>query len=500
MDTGEEQERRPARREQHMRSNRLWTVAAALTTTLVCFTALAAGQAPGPPEGAAPSPALAVSERIDGIVRAFDAAVAKDIWPGFDAKAWPLAVFDGERTILLRHPSAPPEFTAVPGRPGVLVFPGRFPAVTGNSTRDIGGVRTATVVATTAEEVESALLAAVEEVFHVFWLSRHTGFRPNEMARYGYPLTDVDNLRLILAEDEALARALAADAAAAAAWAGAAIRSRRERTPRLEPEVLAYETALEMMEGTANFAARFALGENPEKTSERLRAKRPAEAIRWRFYDTGAAVCMLLERLQPGWKVRLDTELDLTILALLDAAVSRLGVKPAEFSAAEAAELRASAEGEVTALAERRGQLRKEVLERPGARVVIEAAAGAEPFALPRFDPINLSVLDGGEVVHANFLNLSSASGTVELANPGFARRSFAGTVGLTVPAGRHPLGTGIRALTVVGIQGEPKVGRDGDTVTVEAPGLRVTLKGASVRTENGTTHVVVPAPPQREE
>ena len=482
-----------------MESNRLWTVAAALTTAIVCSAASAAGRAPGPPEGATPGPAPAASDRIDGIIRAFDEAGAKSIWPGFDARAWPLAVFDGERTILLRHPNPPPEFQPAPERPGALVFPGRFPAVTGNSTRDIGGVRTATVVATTAEEVENALLASVEEVFHVFWLSRHTGFRPNEMARYGYPLTDVENLRLILAEDEALARALATEDGAAA-WAGAAIRLRRERTPRLEPEVLAYETALEMMEGTANFAARFAVGEKVDKTVARLRERRPAEAIRWRFYDTGAALCMLLERLQPDWKVRLDTDPDLTILALLDAAVSRLEIEPVEFSAAEAAELRARAEGAATALAERRRQLRKEVLERPGARVVIAAAPGAEPFDLPRFDPINLFVLDGGEVAHANFLNLSGASGTVEMANPGFARRSFAGTVGLTVPAGPHPLGTRIRALTVVGIQGEPKIGRDGDTVTVEAPGLKVTLKGASVRTENGTVHVVVPAPPQREE
>ena len=479
-----------------MRSNRLRTVAAVLTTLISWSAASVAGEAPVSPDGTASGPLPAVSERIDSIIRAFDEAGTKAIWPGFDAKAWPIAVFDGERTVLLRHPSPPPEFTAVPGRPGVLVFPGRYPAVTGNSTRDIAGVRTATVVATTAEEVENALLASVEEVFHVFWLSRHTGFRPNEMARYGYPLTDVDNLRLILAEDEALARALAAEDGAAAAWAGAAIRLRRERTPRLEPDVLAYETALEMMEGTANFAARFALGEKPGKTAARLREPRPAEAIRWRFYDTGAALCMLLERFQPGWKVRLDAEPDLTILALLDAAVSRLEIKPVEFSAAEAAEHRSRAESAAAALADRRRQLRKDVLERPGARVVIEAAAGAEPFDLPRFDPINLSVLDGGEVVHANFLNLSCASGTVELANPGFARRSFAGTVGLTVPAGRHPLATRIRALTVVGIQGEPKVGRDGDTVTVEAPGLRVTLKGASVRTENGTVRVVVPAPP----
>jgi hypothetical protein len=63
-----------------------------------------------------------------------------------------------------------------------------------------------------------------------------------------------------------------------------------------------------------------------------------------------------------------------------------------------------------------------------------------------------------------------------------------------------HGTNAGICALTVVGIQGDPKVGRDGDTVTGETPGPGVTLKGASARTQNGTIGVVVPVPAQREE
>jgi len=120
-----------------------------------------------------------------------------------------------------------------------------------------------------------------------------------------------------------------------------------------------------MMEGTANFAARFAVGEKVDKTVARLRERRPRKRSAGVFYDTGAALCMLLNG-SSRLKVRLDTDPDLTILALLDAAVSRLEIEPVEFSAAEAAELRARAEGAATALAERRRQLRKEVLERPG--------------------------------------------------------------------------------------------------------------------------------------
>ena len=146
---------------------------------------------------------------VFAFVRALDEAASRAAWPGFDPSAIPVALFDGERTVLLRHPSPPPEFLPMPGRPGVLVARGRHPAPS-NSTREIGAVRTATVIATPAESVERTMLAVVEEVFHVFWLARHPAFRPDELARYAYPLEDADNLRALLVEDEALARALRA--------------------------------------------------------------------------------------------------------------------------------------------------------------------------------------------------------------------------------------------------------------------------------------------------
>ena len=98
--------------------------------------------------------------------------------------------------------------------PGVFEMPGRHSAVASNSTRELAGVRTATVMATPGQAVESTLLACIEEVFHVFWLRDHAQMRPNEMDRYAYPISDPRVVRTILAEDEALARAL--DAAALA--------------------------------------------------------------------------------------------------------------------------------------------------------------------------------------------------------------------------------------------------------------------------------------------
>jgi len=445
------------------------------------------------PQGTTQPPAAA--QDIFAVVRALDAA-SRGVWPGFDPSTIPVALYDGENTILLRHPSPPPEFSPMPGRPGVLVAKGRYPGVAGNSTREIGGVRTATVIARPAQPVEGATLATVEEVFHVFWLARHPSFRPNELSRYAYPVKDVDNLRRLIAEDEALARALEAKPTGdAARWAAAALEMRRERLPSLTEDVRSFETALEMMEGTANYVARMAVGEPPARTAERLRASRPAESIRWRFYDTGAALCLLLDRLSPGWQERSEQQPARNIVDIMDTALRTHHAEPATFSGTDTAGFATRAAADIADLSGRQQRTRFEILERRGPRVVVEVEEGAEPFRVQRFDPINLMVLDAGEIAHANFLSLSVPQGTVELTNPGFVRNTFGGTVALSAPAGRHPLSDGIRRVTIAGIDRVPSVGRDAESVVVEASGVRLALRGAEVRVDGELIRITVKGP-----
>jgi hypothetical protein len=431
---------------------------------------------------------------VFAFVRTLDASAELRLWPGFEPAKMPIALFDGERTVLLRHPSPPPEFTPMPDRPGVLSFKGRFPTVVSNRVVEMGGVLTGTVLATPNENIHSTLLACIEEVFHAFWRPRHPSFRPNEMVRYGYPVDDPENLVWLIAEDEALARAIeAADDPAALGWAAAAFRIRAERTASLPEDVRTYETAQETLEGTANYVSRLSLKETPAQTAERLRAARPADGIRWRFYDTGTAVCMLLDRAVPDWKDRTEKEPALAIGDLLGVELSKRGVTPAEFSPAEAEGFRAKAAASIAELAQSRAQLRSDVLARPGTRVIIELPEGAEPFRIERFDPISLSILDRGEVVHANYLNLRGENGSIEVANPGFVRRSFAGTVSLTASGGRHPIAGGIRRVTVLGIPTPPLITREGGAVKVDAPELKASLAGADVQVDGSTIRITLP-------
>ena len=64
--------------------------------------------------------------------------------------------------------------------------------------------------------------------------------------------------------------------AQAAAWAATMIALRREQEPGLTPDDRAFETALEMMEGTANAVAKTVLGLESSETARRLRAERAA--------------------------------------------------------------------------------------------------------------------------------------------------------------------------------------------------------------------------------
>ncbi len=450
---------------------------------LAAFASGAAGQRPAP------------GSDVFAVVRALDAADAERLWPGFRPSEWPLAVSDGEQTFLFRHPAPPPGFVPVPGHSGVLVMPGRHPAVVANSTREIGGTRTATVIVTPGQGVDGSLLACIEEVFHVFWLRRHADFRPDEMTRYAYPVTDLGNLRGLLAEAEALARALEAnDPSLAAGWAAAAIRIRRDRLPRTSDEDRAYETGLEMMEGTANYVARLATGQKGGATAARLRSGLSPDQIRWRFYESGTAICFLLDRFRPDWKTRIEAGPGQTTAGLLEAAVAGQGVPPAEFSGAEALRFEERAASGIAELSARQRATREDLLGRSGPRIVVEVAGDADPLRVTRFDPINLLVLDAGEVVHPNFLTLSGPNGTIELTNPAFMKGSFEGTVAVTRGAGRNPVGGGVRTLTVVGVRGTPHVDRRDGRLRLEADGVRVTLDGAELDGGDGSLRIRLPA------
>jgi hypothetical protein len=66
---------------------------------------------------------------------------SRALWPGFDPSKVPLAIFDGEKTFLFRHPHPPPEFRPVADRPETAIAPGRHALVRANTSISLGGER-----------------------------------------------------------------------------------------------------------------------------------------------------------------------------------------------------------------------------------------------------------------------------------------------------------------------------------------------------------------------
>ena len=441
-----------------------------------------------------PSAAMAETKVVDpfAVVAAFDRAADLDLWPGFDATTFPIAIYDGERTLLLRHPSPPEEFQPLPEHEDVWVSAGRHPAMRWNSNADIGGIRTATLLLTIepgrAAEYEAHIL--FHEVFHLHSKPLHPSWRPNEMWRYSYPMDDLENYRQLLFEEEALARAMQAESdSAAASWAAAALAIRSNRQAKLSEEHRTYETALELQEGTAVYMGRSTIGTANETV--RLLEDRGPKGIRWRCYETGAAISVILDRLAPSWKQELDAEPETTFAELLGSALTPLNPPVATFSDEERTEIADRANAAIAGLSAKRAELYEDFNSR-GTRIVIRLADENERLSFERFDPMAVEVLDRGEALQSHLLTTSHPRGQLRFENPHFVRRSLDGLIALTSPAGEHPFLDGYRQIAISGFSGKPVIERGETAVTIEADGLSLSFDGATMESTDEVVIITV--------
>ena len=173
-----------------------WTPWMHTTNLELCLAALVALGA------GATEPAVAhEAERALSVAREVERLAGQRVlWPGFDPLRIPLAIYAGEHTYLFRHPSPPEGFALVAGaRPGAFAFEGRHPAVTANSSAEMGDTPTATLLADGARARRNpAELAAtaIHEAFHVFQRGRHPGWSANEGDLFLYPTDDARLLAL----------------------------------------------------------------------------------------------------------------------------------------------------------------------------------------------------------------------------------------------------------------------------------------------------------------
>lgn len=422
------------------------------------------------------------------IERAVQRNSARIDWPGFAPLSIPLAVFDGTRTTLFRHPSPPVEFSRT-GADSVYTMLGRHPAITANSSADVGGHATATILTDrqrTAVPAEQLAAVALHESFHVYQRARHPRWSGNEGDLLTYPVDDARRLGLRRLETDALRRATEArQTADAACWARAFLAVRAARFDGLDSAFTRYERATELNEGLASYVQLRALA---TRTVPFPAVEFAPAALRLRTYTTGPAIALLLDQFAPAWKSTLEASDAQSLDDLLAGALPRTAnARACAHSSAEQLSAIRTATRDSVALASDRAARRAAFDARTGYRIRVQAADGA-PLWPQGFDPLNVERTDGG-LLHTRFLTLGNAAGTMQLID----ERS-ADVDALTVAAGAHPLFNGIRVVEVAGI-GEPTVRMAGDTLTITAAGLSLSMRNARVERDGVRIRILLGPP-----
>ncbi len=393
-----------------------------------------------------------------------------ELWPGFDARTVAVAAFDGERTLLFRHPKPPSGFERLPGQDELWVFAGRFPGVTANSSADIGGILTATLIPAgrDASVAERAGLL-LHEAFHVFQRTHHPSWSANEAELFTYPVNNPRLLTLRRIETAALRRALASEAPAqSSCWARTALSARQERFAGMPSDAADYERATELNEGLANYVERRA-GGLPDSTIIPKIGFAP-ESFRQRSYSTGAALGRLLDRFHPAWRESLERDDSTALGALLWKALTPTAAPTCDFTAAERSHFQSAAVGDLKALRERLAEQRSAFLQQPGWKLIITASD--VPLFPQGFDPLNVQITGPSEVLHTRWLKLGNELGVMEVLQH----------TALTKAAGDHPLFNGVRTVIIPGIVLEPTIAEEDGFMRVEATGISASFRGATVQ------------------
>ena len=380
------------------------------------------------------------------------------LWPDFQPAGIPLVVWDGTQTTLFQSAAAPgADWQAAPQG---WTLPLRHPALVANTAVTLeDGTEAAALLLDELPIMTLPELAAliVHEAFHVHQSShRPERWQANELAVFGYPLTAP-----VLAARRLETQALNAALENTQSWQGHAAEALHWRTRRfscLNVAQVELERGLERREGLAQFVEWKVSGARPGLPLPDF----APEAVRQRCYRTGAALALLLERGGEWQGAFMDGELSLD--ELLSGRLARWTPE------ALSPELIASAQADAALDAEQvqaaRRQAMQDVLTRPGPRLSLESAAPIWPQG---FDPLNLSDLGGGHVLHRRYLKFGNAQVSGEAL----------GQAVLTQAAGAHPLEHGFCMVLLTGLN-DARLQSEAGALVFEAQGLRLQISGTA--------------------
>jgi hypothetical protein len=352
---------------------------------------------------------------------------------------------------------------------------------------------------------------ALHEAFHVYAGSaarpgKRFGRGENSALVASYPVFDTGNEEGMALEGRLLGAALRAGSAAETRRLALRYSAAREgRTRALPREMAEFEEMAELNEGLASYTqirgamlGGAALDDQTEIKSLEDLLGNPERSFRLRYYSTGPAIALLLDRLAgAGWKERLVDE-DLTLHEVLAQATGYHADEAALRKSAQAmfdpAARRTHAQAVTAALKQSRRRQVDSLLARPGVLVELDGSA------LPRrfighcgFDPINTLQVGDGTVLHTRWLALCAGGNRWqgEFNTPVLQAEGF---TTLRAVIGAEPEVRVTVAGAAVALESLTTM-PDARDVVIESPGLTLRLSRTGLERNGRVLRVVLPAP-----
>jgi hypothetical protein len=390
------------------------------------------------------------------------------LWPDFRPTEIPVLVFDSADTWLFFSKDPPEGFTALEQHPGIFLFKGQHPLVRGNSIVRLGDRWTATSVFSsharrTGEQYAARDLAGIiiHEQFHVFQREKHPRWRQNDGVLLLYPPETTEALLLRRSEKEAFRRAVISDnPKEITGWVREAVKYREQRFALFAPVFATYEKELQRTEGLSDYIERVARGLDPLNASNMTNGIAPA-GVRDLGYVEGRWIAMILDKLAPDWKTLLEANDSLYLEDILKRVTDDRPYEAESFSATGVDQLQSEAGMDFVRWQEKKQHEMKQFNDQPGFRV--EIVATSNPLAIRIFEPLEIEILDDGNVYHRLIFSAGNDAGSLRIMN--------------------HPCITefdnSLRVTRVLihGLDKEPEINEPGKTVKIKEGSSTVELK-----------------------
>ena len=191
-------------------------------------------------------------------------------------------------------------------------------------------------------------------------------------------------------------------------------------------------------------------------------------------------MALLLDRVDPRWRGRLELDDAFYLDDMLDAAVLH-GDCTIPQTVVDEDSVRASAVVSIDSLHRRMAELRAAFDNQLGWTLTV--LADRTPLLPTQFDPLNVDLLGDGEVLHRRFLRLENDVSRLEL----FDRPS------ITRGVAEHPLFAGVVEVTVAGIDSRPNLSREDGAVSLRARGVEGRFPDAEVTWGTRSVRIRIP-------